>query len=74
MTGLDALQSAQFVTLNGKRMVVLDGDDYEALIEWLETLEDASIVRQALADLKAAGGDRQKAGWLRWDEVDGQLK
>lgn len=74
MPGLDALQSVQFVTVKGKRLAVLDGEDWEALIEWLETLEDVQLARQALASLRAAGGDGARAGWLRWDEVEGQLE
>lgn len=73
MTGLDALQSVQFVTAKGKRLAVLDADDWEALIEWLETLEDAQIARRAFDELKAAGGDRKRAGWLEWDAVAGEL-
>ena len=74
MSGLDALQSVQFITTEGKRFAVIEGDDWDALIEWLETLEDAQAVRTALADLKAADGDRAKAGWLRWETVEGQLE
>lgn len=40
MAGLDALQSVQFVTVKGKRLAVLDAENWEALVEWLETLED----------------------------------
>jgi hypothetical protein len=40
------------------------------LIEWLETLEDIQIGKQAFAELKAFGGDRERAGWLRWDDVN----
>jgi len=69
MTGLDALQSVQYVTAKGKRFAVVSAEDWEALIEWLETLEDAQIARQAFAELKAAGGNRERAGWLKWDEV-----
>ena len=64
MSGLEALQSVQFVTVKGKRLAVLSADDWEALIEWLETLDDLSVARQALEELKAAGGDRKRAGWL----------
>ncbi|GAB4174675.1 MAG: hypothetical protein Fur006_04630 [Coleofasciculaceae cyanobacterium] len=74
MTGLDALQSVQFVTVKGKRLAVLDAEGWEALIEWLETLEDLQIVQTALAQLKAAGGNRQRAGWLKWDEVEQELE
>ena len=70
MTGLEALQSVQFVTAKGKRLAVLNAEDWEDLIEWLETLEDANVVRQALAELKAAGGDRKRAGWLPWGDLE----
>jgi hypothetical protein len=53
MTGLDVLQSVQFVTKKGKRLAILSGEDWEALIEWLETLEDVQIARQAFAELKS---------------------
>jgi PHD/YefM family antitoxin component YafN of YafNO toxin-antitoxin module len=74
MTGLEALQSVQFVTVKGKRLVVLSAGDWEALIEWLETLEDSQIAREAFAELKAAGGDREQAGWLKWDDVEKELE
>jgi hypothetical protein len=73
MSGLDALQSVQFVTRKGKRLAVLSADDWESLIEWLETVEDAKIVRGAYAKLKAAKGNRRRAGWLKWDAVQGEL-
>ena len=66
MSGLEALRSVQFVTAKGKRLAVLSADDWDALIEWLETVEDVQIARQAFAELKAAGGDRRRAGWLEW--------
>jgi PHD/YefM family antitoxin component YafN of YafNO toxin-antitoxin module len=74
MSGLDVLQSVQYVTVRGKRFALLSADDWEALIEWLETLEDAHIAREALAELKTAGGDRVRAGWLKWDDVEGELE
>jgi hypothetical protein len=73
MTGLEALQSVQYVTVKDERLAVLSVDDWEALIEWLETLEDVQIAEQALAELKASGGDRERAGWLQWDEVKEEL-
>ena len=72
--GMDALQSVQFVTANGKRLVVLDAQDWEALIEWLETLEDRQVISEALQTLKAAGGDRERAGWLDWKTVGGEIE
>lgn len=72
MNGLDALQSVQFVTARGKRFAVLNAEDWEALVEWLEMLGDLQIAREAFAELKAAGGDRERAGWLEWDKVKGE--
>jgi len=73
MTGLDALQSVQFVARKGKRFAVLSADDWEGLIEWLETLEDAQIARQAFAQLKKAKGNRARAGWVKWSAVEKEL-
>jgi|HubBroStandDraft_2_1064218.scaffolds.fasta_scaffold2704425_1 hypothetical protein len=74
MTGLDALQSVQFVSKKGKRLAVLSGDDWEALIEWLETLEDVQIAREAFAELKEAKGNRRRAGWREWNAVKDELE
>ena len=74
MTALEALQSVQFVTVKGKRFALVNADDWEGLIEWLETLEDVETAKQAMADLRAAGGNRKKAGWLEWDAVEAELK
>jgi hypothetical protein len=73
MEGLDLLQAVQFVTKNRKRFAVLANEDWEALIEWLETLEDSHIVKQALADLKAAKSNRRRAGWRKWEVVEDEL-
>lgn len=73
MSGLEALQSVQFVTVNGKRVAVVDGDDWDAMIGWLETVEDIDAARKAYAALQAAGGDRRKAGWLAWSDAEKQL-
>ena len=73
MSGIDALQSVQFIAKKGKRFAVLSAEDWESLIEWLETLEDTQIARQALAELKAAKGNRRRAGWLKWDAVKDKL-
>ena len=74
MSGLEILQSVQYVTVEGKRLAVVDAEDWESLIEWLETLEDIEAAEQAFDELKAASGDRQRAGWLRWDDVKGELE
>jgi hypothetical protein len=73
VSGAEALQSVQFVTVNGKRLAVLSAEDWEALIDWVETLEDAQIAAKAAAELAAAGGDRERAGWQRWDAVASEI-
>jgi hypothetical protein len=45
--------SVQFVSASDGRLAVLDADDWGGLIEWLEDLEDQSIVRNALDRLRA---------------------
>jgi hypothetical protein len=48
------LSSVQFVSADdGRRLAVLDADDWDGLIEWLEDLEDQRIVRAALERLRA---------------------
>jgi len=74
MTALEALQSVQFVTVNGQRLAVLNADDWECVVEWLETLEDVGLAKQARRALQAAGGNRQEAGWLRWDDVKQEIE
>jgi len=73
MTALEILQSVQYVTVKGKRLAVVGADDWETIIEWLETLEDTQVAKEAYEALKAAGGDRKRAGWLRWDDVREEL-
>ena len=74
MTALEALQSVQFVTVNGRRLAVLDADNWDCVVEWLETLEDVAQVREARRALAAAGNNREAAGWLRWDEVRDEIE
>jgi hypothetical protein len=73
MSGLEALQSVQFVTKKGKRFAILGAEEWESLIEWLETVEDVQIARQAYAQLQAAKGNRSRAGWMRWEAVEDEL-
>ena len=65
MTGTQVLQSVQFVTVKGKRLAVLTAEDWEILVEWLETVEDVQIAQQVFEHLKSANGSRKKAGWLK---------
>ena len=73
MTALEALESVQYVTVKGKRLAIVSADEWEAMIEWLETLEDMELAKEAFAQLEAASGDRERAGWLKWDDVKEDL-
>jgi hypothetical protein len=73
MSGLEALQSVQYITVQGKRLAIVGLDEWEAMIEWLETLEDMGIAKQAYEELRAAGNDRERAGWLKWDNIKQEL-
>jgi PHD/YefM family antitoxin component YafN of YafNO toxin-antitoxin module len=74
MTALDVLQSPQFITIKGKRFVLLESDDWEALIEWLEDREDEAIIQEAYARLAEAKFDREKAGWMEWEKAKEMLE
>lgn len=73
MTGLEALQSVQYVTIKGKRLAVIGADDWETLIEWLETIEDVHLAQEAYRALQTHNGNRERAGWLKWDDVQDEL-
>ena len=49
-------------------------NNWEALLEWLENLEDTRIAQSAFAELKKFQGNREQAGWLKWDEVKEELE
>jgi hypothetical protein len=74
MTALEALQSVQFVTVNGRRLAVLNAEDWDCVVEWLETLEDVAVAQEARRALEAVGGNREAAGWLHWDDVRDELE
>jgi len=74
MNGLEALQSVRYVNVNGERLAVINANDWEALIEWLETVEDLQIAKEAFSELKSFNGDRGKASWLKWNDVKEDLE
>ena len=74
MTGLEVLQSVEFINLKGKQVAVLTLEDLQALIEWLETLEDVQIARKAFDEMKEAGRIRKHTGWWKWDDVEQELE
>lgn len=73
MTALEAVQAVQYVTIKEKRFALIDADEWEALIDSLEMLEDAQIFKEAYTELQAASGNREQAGWRRWQDVRDEL-
>jgi hypothetical protein len=53
--------------------VLLDIAIWERVLHALEDADDLVIAKQALAELAAAGGDPEKAGYLSWDQVRAEL-
>lgn len=74
MTALEAVQTVQFVTVKEKRFAVIEAEQWEALIEWLETLEDLQIFKESYKSLEQAKNSRQEAGWLRWEDVRDEIE
>jgi hypothetical protein len=52
---------------------VVDIALWKRLLAWMEDQQDVSEARAALAELETAGNDAERAGWLRWDDVRGDL-
>jgi hypothetical protein len=67
----DALQSVQFVVgKDGQQTgVLLDIADWEALLDWLEDVEDRVLVQSMLPRLRLGP---KKAGALRWEEAEAE--
>ena len=65
-------QKPQFLKAGEQQLVVLDAQDWAGLISRLEDKEDGDELRAAVSELNAAGGDPEKAGWLRWDKLGKQ--
>lgn len=65
-------QKPQFLKAGEQQLVVLDARDWAGLVSRLEDKEDGDELRAAVSELNAAGGDPDKAGWLRWDELGKQ--
>jgi predicted DNA-binding protein len=71
MTVAEALASVEFIVdRDGKpRAAVLEIKAWEALMDWLEEMEDRAIVRTALPRLRMGP---EKAGALRWEDVEAE--
>ena len=71
MTVTEALASVEFIVgRDGKpRAAVLDMAAWEALISWLEDVEDRAIVRAALPRLRMGP---EGAGALHWEDIEAE--
>jgi hypothetical protein len=67
----DVLQSVQFVVgRDGQQTgVFLDMAGWEALLDWLEDLEDRALVQSMLPRLRLGP---ETAGALRWEEIEAE--
>ncbi len=72
---IEMLQSVRFIVgTDGKPTdVILSFKMWEKIIEWLEDLEDAKIIREATARLKLANGNPKVAGLISWTQAQKQL-
>ncbi len=53
--------------------VLIDIVTWERILQALEDAEDVQLARQTLTAITSAGGDLEKAGLLRWDQVRQEL-
>ena len=68
MSAMEMLKSVQFVVGQDGRpsAVQMSIETWEAVLDWLEEVEDRSAIKEALPKLRS--GPRQ-AGALHWDDV-----
>ena len=50
--------------------VQIDWETWQRIVDALEDAEDIGLARAALAELEAAGGNPEKAGWLRLEDLE----
>lgn len=59
------------VDVDGKPTAVqVDWAAWQRIVAALEDAEDIGIAQAALAELNAAGGNPEKAGWLRLEDLE----
>ena len=69
-------ENVQFVIGAGGKptAVLLDIATWERIAEAMQDAQDVAIVQQALAELQAAGGDLEKAGYIPWEQARAELE
>ena len=53
--------------------VLLDMQTWDSILEALELAEDLPVIKKALAELRAAGNDPVKAGFIPWSKAREKL-
>lgn len=68
-------QDVQYVVgVGGKPTAVLVNISvWEQILTALEDAEDLALIKEALSDLDAAGGDPNKAGFIAWEHARAEL-
>jgi PHD/YefM family antitoxin component YafN of YafNO toxin-antitoxin module len=71
----ELLKSVKYVVdVKGRpSAAVVDIDEWKRLLEWLDDEEDLIEAHEALAELEAVSNDAEKAGWLKWEDIRGEL-
>jgi hypothetical protein len=71
MAALAGNEVSLVVGVDGQPVAVQVGIQvWREIVAALEDAEDVSLARQVLADLQAAGGDPERAGWLRLEALE----
>jgi hypothetical protein len=71
----DMLKSVKYVVdvAGHPSAAIVDIADWKRLLEWLEDEADLREAEEALAELAAVGNDAGRAGWLKWEDIRGEL-
>lgn len=52
ISGFDSLYKVRIATVNGQQLIVIGGQDWDFVTDWLETLEGIEVKRMALAQIE----------------------
>lgn len=64
MSVTEIIQAAQFITISGQEVVILERSVWQEIMDWLEDLEDAEELRQAR---------QEEDETIPWEQVKAEL-